>query len=166
MAPPEKGVGPSHPADAATPAQAMRELLEEVADSLGLTADVRVTVAGDTLTGTLDGEELGLLIGRHGQTIDALQHIAQRTIAQFADAPARVVVDGGGYRARRREALERRAQEAADEAASSGRPVALEPLPASERRLVHECLRDREDVETHSEGDEPARHLVVVARRS
>jgi len=69
-------VGPGHPADAAdadaNPAQAMRELLEEVADSLGLAADVRVTVAGDTLTGTLDGEELGLLIGRHGQTIDAL----------------------------------------------------------------------------------------------
>jgi len=77
-----------------------------------------------------------------------------------------VVVDGGGYRARRREALERRAREAADEAASSGRPVALEPLPASERRLVHECLRDREEVETHSEGDEPARHLVIVPRRS
>ena len=76
-------------------------------------------------------------------------------------SPVRVVIDADGYRERRAEALRAEADEAAEEALRSGEPVELEPMPASERRIVHEYLRERGDVETHSEGDEPERRLVV-----
>ena len=105
---------------------------------------------------------MGLFIGHHGQTIDAVQHLASRIALRGDDgSKRRVVIDAEGYRARRRTALESQAEEAADEALRFKRPVALDAMTASERRIVHEHLRDRDDVETHSEGDEPDRHLVV-----
>jgi spoIIIJ-associated protein len=144
------------------PAEALEELLEEIVDDLQLDADVEVEEADGLLTGRLDGENVGLFIGRHGQTIDAVQHLAQRIV--FPDGPSavRVVIDANGYRERRAETLRGDADDAADEAVATGRPVDLDPLPPSERRIVHEYLRDREDVETHSEGDEPERYLVVT----
>ena len=149
------------------PADRVRELVESVVDALGLDADVVVTEDDEALTATVEGEDLGLFIGRHGQTIEAVQHLAQRIAlkdgAASEDGPRRrIVVDAAGYRARRREALERQADDAADEALRYGRPVALDAMSATERRIVHEYLRDRDDVETHSEGDEPDRHLVVT----
>ena len=140
-------------------------VVEAVVDALGLDANVRLDESDDELVATVEGEELGLFIGRHGQTIEAVQHLAQRVVFkdQDADAPRRrIVVDAAGYRARRQEALERQADDAADEAVRYGRPVALDAMTATERRIVHEHLRDRDDVETYSEGQEPDRHLVVA----
>ena len=142
-------------------ADALRTLLDTVVEALDLDADVEVEDDGETLTGRLDGEDLGLFIGRHGSTIEAVQHLAQRIAGGDGPARRRVVVDAAGYRERRAQVLERQADEAADRAISSGRPVALDEMTSSERRVVHEYLRDRGDVETHSEGDEPHRHLVV-----
>jgi spoIIIJ-associated protein len=144
----------------------LEELLTTVSGALALDADIEVTTEDDgELRGTLHGEDLGLFIGRHGQTIDAVQHLAARILASASGAPRRVVIDAEGYRARRQEALERQADDAADEAIRYERAVALDAMTASERRLVHEYLRDREDVETYSEGDEPDRHLVVAPLR-
>ncbi|MCW2957829.1 MAG: hypothetical protein JWP18_632 [Solirubrobacterales bacterium] len=137
------------------------ELLETVAAGLGLTASVRVEDTDDLLIGRLDGEDLGLFIGRHGQTIDAVQHLAQRIVHARTGEMRRVVIDAEGYRARRQESLERQADQAAEEAIRGDRAVALDAMTASERRLVHEYLRERGGVDTHSEGDEPDRHLVV-----
>lgn len=142
-------------------ADALRTLLDTVVDALDLDAEVHVEDDGETLTGRLDGEDLGLFIGRHGSTIEAVQHLAQRVAGGDGPARRRVVVDAAGYRERRAQVLERQADEAADRAIRSGRPVALDEMTSSERRVVHEYLRDRGDVETHSEGDEPHRHLVV-----
>jgi spoIIIJ-associated protein len=142
-------------------ATALRELLDLIADALDLDAEVVVEDDGETLTGRLDGEDLGLFIGRHGSTIEAVQHLAQRVAGGEGPARRRIVVDAAGYRERRAQVLERQADEAADRAVSSGRPVALDEMTSSERRVVHEYLRDRGDVDTHSEGDEPHRHLVV-----
>jgi spoIIIJ-associated protein len=142
-------------------ADALRKLLDTVVDALDLDAEVVVEDDGETLTGRLDGEELGLFIGRHGSTIEAVQHLAQRVAGGDGPDRRRVVVDAAGYRERRAQVLERQADEAADRAIRSGRPVALDEMTSSERRVVHEYLRDRGDVETHSEGDEPHRHLVV-----
>ncbi|HVP02857.1 MAG TPA: R3H domain-containing nucleic acid-binding protein [Solirubrobacteraceae bacterium] len=140
----------------------VRELLERVVQALGLVGSVDVSDDGETLTGTVHGEQLGLFIGHHGQTIDAVQHLATRIVLRDGEGPRRrVVIDAEGYRARRREALEGQASDAADEALRFGRPVALDAMTASERRIVHEHLRDRADVRTHSEGDEPERHLVI-----
>jgi spoIIIJ-associated protein len=144
-----------------TEQELVRTLLERVADALDLDAEIDVRSDDGVVHGTLQGEELGLFIGRHGQTIDAVQHLAQRIVHAKTGELRRVVIDAEGYRARRQEALERQADEAADEALRFDRAVALDAMTASERRLVHEYLRDREDVETHSEGDEPQRHLVV-----
>jgi len=105
---------------------------------------------------------LGLFIGRHGQTIEAVQHLAQRIAFRGQPSDVRVVIDAAGYRDRRASALRREADEAAEGALSGGRPVALDAMTASERRLIHEYLRERGDVETYSEGNEPDRHLVVA----
>jgi spoIIIJ-associated protein len=143
----------------------VHEVLEEVVEALGLKGSVSVESEGEIVTGTVHGEDLGLFIGRHGQTIDAVQHIAFRiALARGAgdEGDLRVIIDAEGYRARRAEALHRLADQAADDARRYGRPVALDAMTASERKLVHEYLRDRGDVETYSEGDEPDRHLVVA----
>lgn len=137
------------------------ELLEELLDGLGLEGEVTVQAREGELRGVVDGEDVGLLIGRRGQTIDAVQHLAQRIVVR-ADGPrTRVVIDADGYRERRAQALCEEADGVAEEVLRSGEPVELEPMPASERRVVHEHLRERGDVRTHSEGEEPERFLVV-----
>lgn len=147
--------------DELEPVEALEELLEEIADGLSLDVEVHVEERDGVLRGRLEGEDVGLFIGRHGQTIDAVQHLAQRIV--FPDGPSsvRVVIDANGYRERRAEALRADADEAAEEALSSGNPVELDPLPPFERRIVHEYLRERGGVETHSEGNEPERYLVI-----
>jgi spoIIIJ-associated protein len=143
----------------------VREVLEEVVAGLGLNGTVEVERDHEIVTGTVNGEDLGLFIGRHGQTIDAVQHLIFRiALARGAgdEGDLRVVIDAEGYRARRAEALQRVADQAADDARRYGRPVALDAMTASERKLVHEYLRDRGGVETYSEGEEPDRHLVIA----
>ncbi len=143
-------------------AELLRELLQRVGSALGLEAEASAADDQGVLVGTLHGEELGLFIGRHGQTIDAVQHLAQRAIATLVGEQRRVVVDAEGYRRRRQEALEGQAADAAEQAIRERRAVALEPMTAGERRVVHEFLRDRGGVATHSEGEEPQRRLVVA----
>jgi spoIIIJ-associated protein len=143
------------------PLDLLEELLEEIADGLGLDAEVVVEEADDVLTGSLEGEDLGLFIGRHGQTIDAVQHLAQRIVFRGGPVKTRIVIDADGYRARRAQLLCDEGDDAAEEALRLGGPVELDPMPASERRVVHEHLRERGDVRTHSEGEEPERFLVV-----
>lgn len=143
------------------PPTLLRELLEEIVDSLGLDVDVRIEESDGVLTGLVEGEDVGLLIGRRGQTIDAVQHLAQRIVFRGGSPDARVVIDADGYRERRAETLRSIALDAAEESLRSGEAVELDPMPASERRIVHEYLRERDDVATHSEGAEPERYLVV-----
>ena len=151
----------------AEPVDRVRELLETVSEALGLDADVVMDADDDGIRGTLDGDDLGLFIGRHGQTIDAVQHLAFKVANRDAgrDEAVRVTVDAAGYRERREQMLHRQADQAAARAARSGRPVALDAMSATERKVVHEHLKDRDDVETYSEGTEPDRHLVVAPRR-
>jgi spoIIIJ-associated protein len=144
------------------PVESLEELLEEIVDGLGLDAEIRVEEQEGVLNGHLEGEDVGLFIGRHGQTIEAVQHLAQRIVFPDGPSPVRVVIDANGYRERRAEALRAEADEAATEVLRSGRSVELDPLPPSERRIVHEYLRERGGVETHSEGNEPERYLVVT----
>ncbi|MGO9488944.1 MAG: protein jag [Solirubrobacteraceae bacterium] len=147
------------------PADALEELLEEIVDDLQLDGEIEIEETDGVLTGRLEGENVGLFIGRHGQTIDAVQHLAQRIVFPEGPSSVRVVIDANGYRERRAEALRAEADDAAEEAISSGRPVELDPLPPFERRIVHEYLRERGGVETHSEGNEPDRFLVITPAR-
>lgn len=140
----------------------VEELLARILDAVGIEAEVEISEDDDAVTAVIDGEDLGLLIGRHGQTIDAIQHLAYRAAFRGADGRKRVTVDAAGYRDRRAALLQHDADEAADEALRIGAPVALDAMNAVERRVVHEYLRDRDGVETYSEGAEPDRHLVVA----
>jgi len=148
------------------PAELLGELLEEIADRLDLDVDIEIEESDGVLTGRLEGDDVGLFIGRHGQTIDAVQHLAQRIVFPEGPADVRVVIDANGYRERRAEALRAEADDAAEQAVRSGEPVELDPLPPFERRIVHEYLRERGDVETHSEGEEPGRVLVISPART
>jgi spoIIIJ-associated protein len=143
------------------PVERVRALVGRVTQALGLRASVDVVETEEEIAATVNGEDLGLLIGKHGATIDALQHLAARIAYRgLADRKA-VTIDAAGYRERREASLQRAADQAVDDAISFGRPVELEPMSAAERRIVHTYLRDRAEIQTHSEGDEPDRRLVV-----
>ena len=144
------------------PADRVRELLERIAAAAGVVAEVKIHEDAETLTAAYVGDDLGLLIGRHGQTIDAIQHLSYRAAFRGEAARKRLVVDASGYREQRALALQADADRAVDLAARDSRPVALEPMSALERRVVHEYLRDRAGIETYSEGEEPDRRLVVA----
>jgi spoIIIJ-associated protein len=149
-------------ASATSAVERVRELLERIADDVGVDASVEVREGPDEVVAEYVGEDLGLLIGHHGQTIDAIQHIAYRIAFRGAGDRKGVVVDAAGYRERRAVALRAAADQAAETAVSDRRPVALEAMSALERKVVHEHLKSRHDVETYSEGQEPARRLVVA----
>jgi spoIIIJ-associated protein len=140
----------------------VRELLERIASQAGVDASIEVHEDGDGVTANFVGDDLGLLIGHHGQTIDAIQHLAYRIAFQGLEQRKRVEVDAAGYRDRRAVALRAAADQAAEAAVHDRRPVALEAMSALERKVVHEHLKGRHDVETYSEGQEPARRLVVA----
>ena len=142
--------------------QRVRELLERIAGELGVQAEVRVTEDAGAIAAEYVGDDVGAIIGHHGQTIDAIQHLAYRMAFHGAGARKGVVVDAAGYRERRAVALRATADQAAEAAVREGRAVALEAMSALERRVVHEHLKGRHDVETYSEGDEPSRRLVVA----
>ena len=148
------------------PAERVRALVARVVHALGLRGSVDIDESAEEIRATVNGDHLGLLIGKHGMTIDALQHLAFR--AAFRGLPERkqVTIDAAGYRDRRESALQRMADRAVAEALRFDRPVELEPMRAPERKLVHLYLRERSEVETHSEGDEPERRLVVTPQRS
>ncbi len=144
------------------PVDRVRALVERVLEELEPEAGVEVEETPDAITARVLGEEMGIVIGRHGATIDALQHLATRAAFRGDDERKPVVVDAAGYRERREAVLLRAADRAVEDALDTAAPVELEPMSASERRVVHTYLKDRAEVDTHSEGDEPERRLVVV----
>jgi spoIIIJ-associated protein len=146
----------------AEPAERVRAVLEEIVDALDLDADVEVSEDDDRIAGRVDGEDLGLLIGRRGQTIDAVQLICYRAAFRGRQERKRVSVDAAGYRERRQELVERQADRAAERALDTGREIELEPMSATERKIVHDRLKDRPGLETFSEG-EGAERCVIVA---
>ncbi|HXO08043.1 MAG TPA: R3H domain-containing nucleic acid-binding protein [Solirubrobacteraceae bacterium] len=140
----------------------VQELLERIAETAGIDATVEVSDGPDGLIAEYHGDDLGLLIGHHGQTIDAIQHLAYRFAAGGDGERRPVTVDAAGYRERRAVALRATADQAAETAVNHRRAVPLEAMSAMERKVIHEHLKARRDVETYSEGQEPARRLVVA----
>jgi spoIIIJ-associated protein len=145
------------------PAERVRVVLERVLDELELDGEVEITEDDEVISAVVDGDDdYGLLIGRRGQTIDALQLLCYQAAFQGIPDRKRVIVDAAGYRERRRETLQRRADRAAEQALDLSRPVELDAMSAPERRVVHERLKERPEVETYSEGTEPHRCVVVA----
>ncbi len=143
-------------------AASLRELLTEITQAAGVHCRIEISEDDEAVTASLVGGDLGLLIGRHGQTIDAIQYLAN-VIAwrELGEGRKDVVVDAAGYRERRRETLEALALRSADRVRSSGESVDLEPMSSIERRIIHLRLKEVDGVSTRSEGEEPYRYVVV-----
>lgn len=144
------------------PADRVQEMMELIADTAGVDADVEVTEDDDGLVAEFIGDDLGVLIGHHGQTIDAIQHLAYRIASRGRAPRISVLVDAAGYRERRAVTLRQTADQAAETALREGRPVALAAMSALERKVIHEHLKGRPELETYSRGQEPSRHVVVA----
>lgn len=145
------------------PVERVRAVFERVLDELELKGNVDVSEDSETISASVEGDDdYGLLIGKRGQTIDALQLLCYQAAFQGITERKRIVIDAAGYRERRRETLQRRADRAAEEALDLSRPVELDAMSAPERRVVHERLKERPEVETYSEGTEPHRCVVVA----
>jgi spoIIIJ-associated protein len=144
------------------PGDRVRAVIERVLDAVEIDAEVELEEDDEAITARIEGEDLGLLIGRHGQTIDALQLLCYRAAFRGSTERKRVVVDAAGYRDRRHDVLSRQADSAAERALRGGNPVELEPMSSQERRVVHDHLKERPGIETYSEGDEPERRVIVA----
>src|SRR3954467_10622770 len=144
------------------PSERVRVMLERILEELGLEASVAVEEGDEEIHADIEGEDVGLLIGRHGQTMDAIPLLSYQAAFRGRQDRKRVTVDAAGYRRRQGESLRRRADMAAEDALAHGQAVEMDPMGANERRVVHEHLRDRPELETYSEGEEPNRHVVVA----
>jgi spoIIIJ-associated protein len=150
------------PSDETELAAEARELVTRIADGIGVVGRIDVHETEDVITVSCVGPDLGMLIGRHGQTIDAVQYLANAVMwRRHPEDRKEVVVDAAGYRERRRVSLEALAVRSAERALTDGEPVELEPMTAVERKVVHLRLKEFDGVETTSDGTEPNRYVVV-----
>jgi len=150
------------PVEESDRAALVRELLDEIAHALGADCRIEVEDAGESISASLSGPDVAVLIGKHGKTIDSIQYLVGAAVASAGGEPfPRVTVDAAGYRDRRETRLVQVAERSAEQALRSGRPVLLEPMTSVERKIVHLHLKDTAGIETHSEGDEPNRYVVV-----
>jgi spoIIIJ-associated protein len=152
----------AEPVDESELAAEARELVTRIVDGVGVSAHIDVEESDDAITVSCSGVDLGMLIGRRGQTIDAVQYLANAVMwRRHPEDRKEVVVDAAGYRDRRRVTLESLAVRSAERALSDREPVDLEPMTAIERKVVHLRLKEFDGVETTSEGTEPNRYVVV-----
>ena len=142
-------------------ARVTKEYLEGIAKTYGAEATVTVEARRDRMTFVFDTDKQGLLIGKHGKILNALQVLAQVSVHRFIKGRISVQVDVGDYRQRRSETLQQIAERTARKVLKTKQPVYLEPLPAYERKQIHAALSKNKRISTHSEGKEPHRYLVV-----
>jgi spoIIIJ-associated protein len=153
---------PPEPVDESEQASDVRDVVERILEAIGVQARLEIVESDERVTATIVGRELGLAIGKHGQTIDAIQYLANAAVWRGrGDERKAVVVDAAGYRARREATLEALANRSAERAISSARSVELDPMTAVERKVVHLALKETDGVVTRSEGTEPNRFVVI-----
>ena len=165
-APPLPDLVPSEPREGESEdAARLREIVERIAHEVGVQCTVEIEEGEQEIHVLCEGSDLGMLIGRHGQTIDAIQYLANAILFRGRyDERVPVVVDAAGYRDRRQATLDALAVRLAEQAAATGQRVELEPMTAVERKIVHEKLKEDPEVETESEGTEPNRYVVIFPR--
>ena len=145
----------------------VRDFLTQVFDAMDLAVDISVEVEEDnhTVNVELKGDEMGVLIGKRGQTLDSLQYLTSLALNRHTDEYVKVKLDTEDYRKRRKETLENLAKNIAYKVKRTKRPVSLEPMNPFERRVIHSTLQNDKYVSTHSEGEEPHRHVVVTLKK-
>ena len=162
---PPKEIVPAQQADRATAAGRAQEFLQQLTQLMGVPVSVAVATDEEgNVRVNMEGDTLGILIGRRGETLDALQYLTSLQVNKGQDDYTRVTLDTEGYRAKREEALVRLANRMANRAQKTGRKVSLEPMNPYERRILHSALQDHPAVTTHSEGEEPNRHVVITLK--
>lgn len=149
------------PATPETVAETAQEFLSGLLKTMDLEAEIRTTVEGNSAFVDIAGDSLGILIGRRGQTLDALQELARTAVQRRLRARVRLLVDVEGYRARRRASLADYARAIAERAKARGTEIELEPMTAYERKVVHDAVAEVEGASSFSEGEEPQRKVVV-----
>lgn len=142
------------------------EFLNKVFAAMELTVKIDVSVDGDNLSINLTGDDMGILIGKRGQTLDSLQYLVSLVVNKYSDSYMRVKVDTENYRERRKATLENLAKNIAFKVKRTKRPVSLEPMNPFERRIIHSALQNDRYVTTKSEGEEPYRHVVVLLKKN
>ena len=146
--------------------QAVEEFLKNTLKAMNMEVEIQSEIDSDgALSVNMSGDHMGILIGKRGQTLDALQYLANRVANKHQDGYVRVKLDTENYRARREETLRHLAKNIAHKVKRTRRPVALEPMNPYERRIIHSSLQSDPYVTTHSEGDEPYRKVVVTLKR-
>ncbi len=151
-----------------SPEESVRDFLTRVFDAMKL--DVEIVSKYDEESGLVDvefkGNEMGVLIGKRGQTLDSLQYLTNLAVNKQMDHYVKVKLDTEDYRKRRKDTLENLARNISYKVKRTKRPVALEPMNPYERRVIHSALQNDRFVSTHSEGEEPYRHVVVTLKRN
>ena len=143
----------------------LREVVERIVHEIGVECTIEIEESDEEIRVVCEGHDLGMLIGRHGQTIDAIQYLANAIVFRGRyDERKPLIVDAAGYRDRRQATLDALALRMAEQASATGQRVELEPMTAVERKIVHEKLKDDPEVETTSEGTEPNRFVVIFPR--
>jgi spoIIIJ-associated protein len=155
------GGEPDQEATPETVADTAAEFVSGLLQTMGLEADIGREVEGDRAFVTVSGEDLGLLIGRRGQTLDALQELTRTAVQRKLRTRIRLLVDVEGYRARRRQSLTEYALSMAERAKARGTEIELEPMNAYERKIVHDAVAEVEGASSFSEGEEPNRKVIV-----
>lgn len=145
----------------------VRDFLEDVFRAMDMEVEIMITKSedGKNVDVELKGREMGVLIGKRGQTLDSLQYLANLAVGKQVNEYVKVKLDTEDYRKRRRETLENLARNIAYKVKRTKRPVSLEPMNPFERRVIHSALQNDRYVSTHSEGEEPYRHVVVTLKR-
>ncbi|MDP9067694.1 MAG: KH domain-containing protein [Actinomycetota bacterium] len=158
--PPGLETEPASPEDVASTGT---EFLSGLLEAMGLQAEVEKSIEGDAVSLEVTGPELGMLIGRRGQTLDALQELTRTAVQRRLRARVRLMVDVEGYRARRRDSLADYARSIAERAKERGTEIELEPMSSWDRKIVHDAVSEIEGVSSFSEGVDPARKVVIRA---
>ncbi|RPF47175.1 RNA-binding cell elongation regulator Jag/EloR [Thermodesulfitimonas autotrophica] len=140
-------------------------LVQSILGAMGLSGQVSVREDAEAIYIEINGEKLGALIGRRGETLNALQYLVALAVNRGEEEKKRVFIDVGGYRKKRDETLRALALKLADKVKRRGRSIVLEPMSPHERRIIHMTLREREDIYTFSEGEEPFRKIVISPRK-
>ena len=148
------------------PIQIAEHFLKEMGAAMNIAVDVKSSLSEKQLEITLSGDSMGILIGKRGQTLDALQYLVSLAVNKGTAPYLNVVVDSENYRKRRREILEQLAINLAKKVKSTKRPVTLEPMNTFERRIIHSALQGDRQISTHSEGTEPFRNIVIAPKRA
>jgi len=160
----QRSVSPTFPPATGPIAERADEVLTAICGGIGLEATVTVGEGPSGLVATVEGDELGLLIGKHGHTIDAVQYLVNAIVLRGEEDATPIVVDAQDYRRRREAVLRDTAERATQDAIATGKPISLEPMSSAERKIVHLVLQDHPQVVTESGGREPNRCVVVRLR--